>query len=361
MVLKRCGCWVGLLLVLTAGCTRRDTPGAGATSPAGKGPVTSGPASTPGKDTSAGPVTTSGKDSGKPPGPDQSLVVKKWRYSIPGVAYVRDFALSPSGTLLAWADNTKFHLWDVEANKRKAEQSADGLLFDAVAFSPDGKTVALASGNGPIKLWDVETLQVKTLKGHPNNVSAVAFVAGDRLVSGAFDKSIKIWDLAAGNEVKTISLPNHVIQMACSADGRLAALLLYNADVAKLWDLETGKESPKKLPADTKATGVALSPDGKTLALSTPAGEVLLWDLEAGSLRKKLAGDKNIYMMRFSGDGKTLAWADYSSMRVWDAATGAPRAVIPRSDIRIALSGDGKVLASAGSQSIAVWDVPPAK
>jgi WD40 repeat protein len=119
-----------------------------------------------------------------------------------------------------------------------------------------------------------------------------------------------------------------------------------------------------KLPADTKAKGVVLSPDGKTLAVVVPGGEVLLWDVEGGSLRKKLTGKakNDIYMVRFSADGKSLAWAGFDSVRVWDVATGELRAVLPFEVAnRVTLSGDGKILATSSGQNINVWDVPAAK
>jgi WD40 repeat protein len=364
MIRTRCACWVGLMLTLTVGCTKRDTPSPGAASTGGGSPGPSASLSTPGKDSSPGPTPTlSGK--GKQPGPEDSLQVKKQRYNIPNVVNVREFVFSPSGTLLAWADDTKkVHLWDVAANKRKGEKLIEEKLIDPMAFSPDGKTVALGSGHGPIYLWDVETLEIKTLPGHANNVNGVAFAGNDRLVSGGLDKSLKVWDLAKAKDVKTIPLPATVTEMSCSADGKLAALRLYNVDQPKLWDLETGKESMHKLPADTKAKGVVLSPDGKTLAVIVPGGEVLLWDVEGGSLRKKLTGKakNDIYLVRFSADGKTLAWAGFDSVRVWDVATGKLRAEMPfASANRVALSGDGNVLATTSGQSISVWDVPAAK
>src|SRR5205085_6062578 len=103
---------------------KSDSGGTVVSSPAGKGASTSGPGTTSGKDGGSGvPKTTSGKDGGKPPEADKTI--RKPRFIVAGSRSVRDLALSPSGALLSWASDDKVHLWDVQANKRKAEQPAE--------------------------------------------------------------------------------------------------------------------------------------------------------------------------------------------------------------------------------------------
>src|SRR5436305_5419890 len=77
----------------------------------------------------------------------------------------------------------------------------------AVAFSPDGKTLATASADKTVKLWDVDTGQVKaTLTGHTDCVCAVAFAADGRtLATGSFDKTAKLWDVTTQKVRHTLS------------------------------------------------------------------------------------------------------------------------------------------------------------
>jgi WD40 repeat protein len=357
-----CARWlslIGLMLMLTVGCGKSELGNTGVSSTGNKVASTSS-----GKDNGGGPKTPPKKDgSGKPPENAKTPMIWKPRFLTPEYMIARDFALSPSGALLIWVTDDKIHLWDVQANKLKAEQPAE-QLWDVVTFSPDSKTVALGSGGGPIKLWDVVTLKARLLRGNPPAVRGLAFVSDNRLVSGGLDKTIKVWDLGTDKEIKTIPLPDLVSHMECSADGRLATVRLHTEGHYKIWDLQTGMESTKKLPARNPEAIMVLSPDGKTLALSGSGGEVLLWDMEGGTLRKTLAGGKKTHMLGFSADGKALASVGFERVRVWDVATGNLRAVIPNLVSKATLSADGNVLVLGrvrGDGRISVWDVPPTK
>jgi WD40 repeat protein len=83
------------------------------------------------------------------------------------------------------------------------------------------------------------------------------------------------------------------------------------------------------------AWGVALDPTGALLAIGTDHGGVLLWDVRAARLRRRLATAAAVRSLAFSGDGRLLAAAESSRVRVWDVATGAKVACLQGSLSRV--------------------------
>ena len=121
----------------------------------------------------------------------------------------------------------------------------DTRLVSAVAFSPDGKTLASGSLDSDIKLWDVATGKERaTLKGHTETVRSLAFSPdGKTLASGGYDNSIKLWDLATGKVQATLKgFTEGVNAVAYSPDGKALAAA---SDSVKLWDVGAVKEKEK--------------------------------------------------------------------------------------------------------------------
>ncbi|MHC1766702.1 MAG: WD40 repeat domain-containing protein [Verrucomicrobiia bacterium] len=112
---------------------------------------------------------------------------------------IRSVAFSPDGKLLALpTDATVIGVWDWEKNREIASFQGHTAYIDTVAFSPGGNTLASASYDGTVKLWNLEIEQcVATLRGHLGPLSDLLFSAdGTALYSAAGDATVKRWPIA---------------------------------------------------------------------------------------------------------------------------------------------------------------------
>ncbi len=153
---------------------------------------------------------------------------------------INALAISPDGyTLASASDDKNIKLWDLNTKKILASLSGHAHAVKSVTFSPDGKILATASDDKTIKLWQVETLEeICTLLGHSHAVKSVAFSPdGQILASGSWDKTIKLWDVNTGREICTIA--GHQLKVnsvAFSPQGQLLASASYDRTI-RLWQI----------------------------------------------------------------------------------------------------------------------------
>jgi WD40 repeat protein len=329
-------------------------------------------------------------------------------------AAVYTVAFSADGSLLASSSAAggqgEVLVWDVASGRPVARHEEPGLHDRALAFAPDGRTLAIgrvASGaSGGVTLWDTATGRARSvpaviaqvtaacfspdgrvlaiacharadaptdwviqlldpntgaprgeLRGHSLLVCALDFAPDGRtLVSASRDGTARLWDVAGGKERAVLQRgPEQVRGATFAPDGRAVATVEYvearHTSTVHLWDAGTGAPRGKPLEPACEVHALAFTRDCRGLTLACADGLVRLRRIMPQSEFLRLpAHPCEAWAVAFAPDGRTLASAsDDHTVKLWDPFTGKQRATLPGHEAlfsSVAFSTDGKLLAT---------------
>ena len=311
--------------------------------------------------------------------------------------YVDGLALDSRRNILvsASADNT-MRLWNV-ANPATPTPLSGPIRgpgdFDGLSMRPDGRLLAVAAQN-TVELWQISDPRDPTRTGPPlpgagpstssSFVASVAFSPDGRtLAVGSFNRTVQLWDVAdPANPVplgpSLAGIPSQgVNSVSFSPNGRTLAVGGTDGKI-RLWDVA---DPARPVPLGTPLTAstdsveeVVFSPNGQSLASGDALGTVKLWDVgnpaRAGMLGQPLTGQNAIiYSLAFSPDGRTLASGSADdTIRLWDVADpsraqeiGGPLTGDTGGVNTLVFGAGGHVLfAGDGTYAVRIWDLDAA-
>jgi WD40 repeat protein/tRNA A-37 threonylcarbamoyl transferase component Bud32 len=283
------------------------------------------------------------------------------------VGPVRSLAFSPDDRLLAAGGGHQVKLLNLATGREISEWSDPDCDIRAIAFSPTKPEILATAGEGgdlAVKLWNLTTREViARLPGHSSGIEAIAFSPDGKLLASSANKTLKVWQLQLQTNLWTQPTSVPVGAVLFTSDGKMLISGGGKSGNALVWDASTGTElAPFPALHTGWIQGLALDPNGRTLATCSEDSQVILWDLKGRRHLATLTGHGGpVSAVAFSLDGGLLASAGGdNTVRVWDVASGRPRAML-RGHLGavncLVFTPDGTSVVSGGDDhSVRMWD-----
>jgi RNA polymerase sigma factor (sigma-70 family) len=310
-----------------------------------------------------------------PAGAVMRLGSERWRHE----GEARSMSFAPDGKTLAVlsGEDGATTFFDAATGRLvgRLDPTEDGTP-EEIGFSPDGKVFACKLAGGTVQVRDAKTLKViRTLAlpeaGGPGDGSGVERPIcfspdGTRLAVNTGQATVAVWDVGQGKLSAVLKGHKHGNPaLAFSPDGKVVFLGGVDPPV-QLWDAATGKFL-RGFETGASAFSLTVSADGKVVA-SGGRDRIIVTAVETGKELARLSAEKMgaVLGLGFTPDGAALiSWGEDAKVRVWDVATGKERRAL---DSRgwigrtMALSADGKTVAAGTVFNVVrAWDVATGK
>lgn len=240
-----------------------------------------------------------------------------------------------------------------------------GFSVNAVAFSPDGRTLGSAGNGRGLCLWDARTgelLRHCSAERFPA-ASGLAFSPDGRRVVAASASSTIVWEARSGKEVHRLAGPGGAINVAWSADGRWIASVGHDR-AARLWEASTGKAVRRLTRHRATPWTIAFSPDSRLVASADVEGRVVVANVSSGKAVWREEIKAGFVGLAFSGEWLVFGGAD-GKVRYREAATGKAgkevevggqiRAIAAGGGLLAVGSSDGRISALKGGRVVRRW------
>jgi serine/threonine protein kinase len=282
-------------------------------------------------------------------------------------SYVTALAFSPDGTTLATANNRdwlrltqyKYYaaLWQIDQAQLQTYLMGNNQWIGDVTFSPDGKLVATASEDASISLWQAQSGSLeRKIETYYGGVTGIDFSPDNQLLlASSWDGTVGLWQVSNGNLLRTMQKQDYGFRdVVFSPDGYFfaAGMDLGNILVWKINDVNP----LLTLEGHTGAvTRLAYSPDGSQLASASEDHSIRLWNLNDGSSQVLLGHSGTVHDLTFSNDGSLLSSvSDDGTIRNWQVSDGQQLVMLSEEEavLSVAFSPDGVYLVAGEANGV---------
>jgi WD40 repeat protein/serine/threonine protein kinase len=258
-----------------------------------------------------------------------------WTAGTANGGVITALAFSPDGKTLASSchNETNIRLWDVATGKQIGELKGHSSWVSPIVFWPDGKKMASGSGDQTIRIWDIADPKNPTcldvLRGHRLEVWRLALLPdGKTLVSGCKDGAVCFWDTSVTHPHQTrVTVPaRDIADWSFAPDSRSILTLDGQGRVAQ-WSGSDFQQKTPLLEMGTNVDSDCFSPDGRFLALGWTNGIIQVWNPSQRILLYQLTNTAGyVDAVDFLAEGKkliTFSEQDNNFLREWNLTTGA--------------------------------------
>ncbi len=237
-------------------------------------------------------------------------------------------------------------------------------VVTGVAVTPDGRTIAAATDDHRVSIWDAASGELKTqLDGHSDWVHSVVLSHdGATLASGAGDRSLCVWSMGQQKPVFRIpACKNAIAAVSMHPNNQQLAVVGFSGAL-EIINTSTGQASQALDGPCVDIRTVAFSPQGDRMAAAGRNGKIRVWIVSDGSGQRDIdTAGRRIRALAFSPDGSRLAAAGNNpTIDIFDAATGEPVMTLAARPAKVysLVFLDSQHLATGGTDNcVTIWDL----
>ncbi|MGE0609512.1 MAG: protein kinase [Pirellulales bacterium] len=247
-----------------------------------------------------------------------------------GVVWTAIFAPDSQNLLTVGGEGAR--LWNIASNAERISFSPHGSVASA-SFSPDGKQVVTGSWDNSAKIWNVASghAEQKLTGGHTQYINSAVFSRdGSQVLTASDDKTACLWSLAETKVIQTFRGHTERVRSAAFSPDGTQVLTASNDNTARIWDAATAETLLTLEGHEYAVLCAAYSDDGRFVITGSEDNSARVWDAATGRELMRLQGHTApVTSAAFSPDGtRALTGSRDNACKLWDTApVAAPRRI----------------------------------